>query len=377
MVAPSRIRVMISSRSNARVFDPPRKLRDVRLALQAFLRSIRWSTDAGVRTGLDEPLFDVWIHEDEAHVAADRTTYQLSLDEIARADIVIALYTGEAGSAGTGNPLGICHAEMHAAITRQPELVHVMELLPLSDSDKRLDREFRDYVGNLGLYRHQASDLQELQRIVAQILQTGTARLVHRAARFATRAVDRGAALDWRRLNLTDRQSQMRQALPDALAAQAIPGLDGLHAYVGDLAGERVLLRLDAIPGPLTMAAARELVGQPFLRDYRVADVSEKENVPGPIHVIACHRGVTELQASAMLGSPDTMVISSDFGVYASDHIHRTQLVLLKNCADARSIDIAVRHLQDWLLASGEGPAVLARAKARRKIVAAIRGAAD
>ena len=73
-----------------------------------------------------------------------------------------------------------------------------------------------------------------------------------------------------------------------------------------------------------------------------------------------------------MLGSPDTMVISSEFGVFVADHIHRTQLVLVKNCADAGSIDIAVRHLHDWLEASGDGAAVLERARARRRIVVAI-----
>ncbi len=371
MVAPSCIRVMISSRSKASVFKSARKLRDVRLELQDLIRGIRWSS-AGTVTGLDEALFDVWIHEDETHAAGDRTTFELSLDEIARAAIVIVLYTGEAGSADPGHPLGICHAEMHAAMSRRPELVHLVELLPLSESDKKLDREFRQYVETLGVYCHQASDDQQLQRIVAGILQTGTAKLVHRAALSANRTVDRGAALDWRRLNLADRQARMREALPDALGAQSAADADALHGYLGELSGERLLLRVDAIPGPMTMAAARELVGQPFLRDYQLAGVLEEEDVAGPIHVIACHRGVTELQASAMLGSPDTMVISSDFGVYAADYIHRTQLVLLKNCADDGSIDIAVRHLHDWLLASGEGPAVLARARARRRIVAAI-----
>jgi hypothetical protein len=367
---------MVSSRSQVSVFAPPRKLADVRRKLQEFLRAIRWCAD-GALAGSDEPLFDVWIHEDETAAASHEGTYALSLREIRRADIVLVLHTGEAGSAPQGSPLGICHAELQEAIAARAESVYLVDLLPPASAKTPLDLRFQEFVQALGVFRRSAASEAELRQVASEILQTALARMASRAAHSATRTVDRGNALAWRRLGLVERQARMREALADVLAPGAAPSATAPGALVAELAGERVLLRVDAIPGPTSMAAARELVGQPFLRDHQLAPLLEDDDVAGPVHVIACHRTVTELQAAAMLGSPDSMVISSDFGVYAADHVYHSQLVLLKQCADPGSIAVGVRHLQEWLRESGEGPALLRRAHARRRIIAAIAGELD
>jgi hypothetical protein len=108
------VRVMISSRSEVPVFKDPQRLSSVRKELQAFLQAIRWSQGERL-VGVDGPLFRVRIHENWAGAAAEKSTLQLSIDEIERADIVIVLYTGEAGSAEKGSPIGICHAELQCA----------------------------------------------------------------------------------------------------------------------------------------------------------------------------------------------------------------------------------------------------------------------
>ena len=49
---------------------------------------------------------------------------------------------------------------------------------------------------------------------------------------------------------------------------------------------DRCPSKSDCIPAALSTAAARELVGQPFLRDHIIANDLPKR-VGGPVHVIA------------------------------------------------------------------------------------------
>jgi hypothetical protein len=59
----------------------------------------------------------------------------------------------------------------------------------------------------------------------------------------------------------------------------------------------------------MSVAAAREVVGQPHLSDHALYDNLKKPH-GGPVHLIACHKGATEAQARTMLGFPDATVVS-------------------------------------------------------------------
>ncbi len=124
-------------------------------------------------------------------------------------------------------------------------------------------------------------------------------------------------------------------------------------------------------PRSLSVSASRELVGQPFLQDHGLIDGLDTKII-GPIHLIGCPKGVTETQAVTMLGFPDFIVVEGDFGIYAADRVQRIQLCLLANCGDPGSTRNAVDRFFGWLDTSGELPDMIARAKARRKIIQAI-----
>ena len=173
------IRVMVSSRSLARVFEADVQLGDMRRRLQDFVSSVRWSA-GGQPVGRDQPIFNVWIHEDEPGLDAGRSTLQISLDEVDRADVVLVLYTGEAGSASPGSPIGICHAELQAAIARRPEIVFMIGLLPLKARPNEADKSFRRYVEELRLFQKDVSSETELHAAVASMLQNVVARLAAR-----------------------------------------------------------------------------------------------------------------------------------------------------------------------------------------------------
>lgn len=175
-----KIRVMISSRSLVPVFGGT-PLQEVRERLRTFLHGIRWQqADVGGIAGRDQSLFDVWIHEDDVGRAANTSTLEMSLREINKTDIILLLYTGEAGSAHDDAELGICHAELKEALDRRSELVIVMDLLPLSASTAAKDISFREYVNRLEIPRMQASDEALLHSKVAEALQECIARLVKR-----------------------------------------------------------------------------------------------------------------------------------------------------------------------------------------------------
>jgi hypothetical protein len=327
--------------------------------------------------GRDQSLFDVWIHEDDVGRAADTTTLEMSLREINKADVILALYTGEAGTAHDDAEIGICHAELKEALEHRSELVMIVDMLPLSTSPAERDVRFREYVKRLSVPRMQANGEDSLQRIVAEALQERIAGLVKRGGSVGTRKRDRGQALDWNRLDLSARQKEMRNALIQSLSAEATASTSGQPGplHLMELpGGQRLAARIDAIPAALSVAAARERVGQPFMQDHLHALTLVHHGVPGVIHVIACHLGVTETQATKMLGTPDAMSVASDFGVYVADHVQKIQMVFLAQCGDETAVALAVRRFREWLVQSGEEKRLIERAESRGRILETIAG---
>lgn len=78
--------------------------------------------------------------------------------------------------------------------------------------------------------------------------------------------------------------------------------------------------------------------------------------MPGPVHLIACHRGATESQSLKHLGFPDATAASTHSWVYVADKVQRIQIPFLANCRDETTTNLALS----------------ARAAARSRIVRAI-----
>jgi hypothetical protein len=132
-----------------------------------------------------------------------------------------------------------------------------------------------------------------------------------------------------------------------------------------------ILAHVNAVPAAMSVAPARELVGQPFRRDARVVR-DQPEEMGGPVHFVACHRGVTEAQALRVLGIPDAVAITTPFGVHVVDRIEYVQMTFLANCRDPSAIRGAVARMHEWWTQSGEGARVFDRAVRRRAIVNAV-----
>ena len=158
--------------------------------------------------------------------------------------------------------------------------------------------------------------------------------------------------------------------LDDAIRKRAGSRDDGDHLIVR-LADLDILVVPDASPAAITVGAAKEMVGQPFLHDHERSQVLTGKR-GGPIHIIGCHKNATELQATKLLGFPDATVVSAPFGVFVADNIQKVQFAFIVNCRDDANTRHGVQRFFEWLEQTGEDKLVADRAKARARIVSAI-----
>lgn len=363
-----RIRVMISSRNKDYATAD-----NSRFTLASLRKSLQTEINA---TGLfGKPLFDCWINEVEPSKAATRDVWDECIREIRRAHIVIVLYNGDAGWAREANDVGICHAELEASLLSGRDRTHLIQLPPLTASSPR-DRRFQGFVEReLTFSGPPARNEDEAANNVKNTLVEAVARLARSGATLLRReSYALGQALEWSKLNYAARKRAMESACLDALAERQGQIRDKnleVNAVRVRIDKSEVLFFAHAIPAAASVAAARELVGKPFLMDHR--HITDEDRVCGPVHVIACQKSTTERQATDLLGFPDATVVTTTFGVYLVDPIQQIQFILLANCRDDTSTRFAVQRLFDWLSRSGEADALVRRARSRKRIVTAIR----
>src|ERR1035437_5664414 len=163
----------------------------------------------------------------------------------------------------------------------------------------------------------------------------------------------------------------MRNAALDTLR-QGNTAVKSNRNFVGrPIVGSSILFVVNAIPDSMSIAAARELVGQPHLLDHHLSDELIKLE-GGPVHLITCHKSVTESQAIRMLGFPDATIVSGPFGVYVVDPVQSIQLVLICQCRNETTTRHSIQQFLDWLNESEQSLELVKYAKKRKAVVAAL-----
>lgn len=315
--------------------------------------------------------FEVWINEDAPPNPGSEDSWELCLSQVKSCDVLLVLYNGNAGWAKTDGDIGICHAELMTGLAHAPGKVFLVSIfdkdgdgVPSEEKDKR----FQQYVDSQNLFRggNVATTDQLLQRIY-EAIHEGLISLARRGVREASKGkFHTGAALDWSRMDFTSRSRAMVETVSATIRQRDQASQDTGPPLV-KIGRTKITTVASAIPAAFTVAAARELVGQPFLKDHEVNDDSA-----GPIHMIACHKGVTESQAVSLLGFPDATIVTTPFGVYAVDNVQKIQLVLIAHCRDETTTIHGVQRFFDWLEQTGEDKNLAERARSRRRIVKAI-----
>jgi hypothetical protein len=371
MAKSSKLRVMISSRCNDAfpASSKGRPLSDIRKALKAEVEALEV---------FGKPIVEVWINEDTPPQGGRWDSWDVCLQAVKDCDILIALSNGNAGWAQNGGDIGICHAELMTGLTRSPGKVRLISLgniKPTKTTEGERNRRFQEYVDKQSLFRGgTVSTETELTERVMEAIRDALIALAQAGVRESSKGrFHSGEALDWSRLHFNARQAEMSRVLRDAMRQRGGSSEVGEHLFVrlGDV---DVLCVPTAIPAALTVSAAKEMVGQPFLRDHELSSVlgRRKGSCGGPVHVIACHKTATEAQATRLLGFPDATVVSAPFGVFVADGVQKVQFAFIVNCRDESTTRYGAQRFFEWLVQTGEEALVAERARARARIVAAV-----
>jgi hypothetical protein len=368
MAKSSLLRVMISSRSE-QSFPPDRtgqQLSSIRQQLKAEIEGLRV---------FGKPVFEVWINEETAPQPGTEDSWETCLQAAKDCDVFIALTNGDAGWAKQGSDVGICHAELMAALAHAPGQVRMVDIgkvaIANTAAGKRNER-FQSYLSDHSLFRGATvTTVDSLKSRVREAVHGALIQLAQSGVLETSRGrFHSGQALDWNRLTFEARRDRMRSVLRDAMRQRAGSKDDGDHLVVS-LAATEILFVPHAIPAALSIGAAREMVGQPFLRDHELHQFLRPPR-GGPFHVIACHKSATETQAIRLLGFPDATIVSPPFGVFVADNIQKVQFAFIDNCRDETTTRHGVQRFFEWLQQNAEDHFVADRAQARARIVAAI-----
>jgi hypothetical protein len=367
-----KIRVMISSRCSSLVSDG---------ATQVSMTKVRkrLQDELCAEPLLGKELFEVWISDNAPDQSQGdlNTAWEKSLEEVRKADVVLALYTGEAGWAPKRGEIGICHAEFQEVWNNGParlKVIRVLDARPGARKPKaeiKRDQGFQDYFEKLNPTSPEARTADEIIARSFEALREAVARLVKLGGREARKGrYAYGTALDWSRLEFAARKRAMQEAL--GLALQDLGAKPLGNGWLWPLAGEWLLTIVHGLPAAFGVSAARELVGQPFLKDHTYIADANDDSLAGPVHLVACLKTISESQAMRQLGFPDATIVAVPFGVYVADKLQKIQMVFLANCRDATTTRHALTRMVEWLDATGEDANLVRRAKGRQLIVAAI-----
>jgi len=369
-----KIRVMISSRCNDQIDyqGTQQDLSEVRKQLQIEINDFQLFGNTA---------FDCWINEgpDTPPAPGSETSWEHCLNQVNDSNILIVLYNGNAGWCKSSGGIGICHAELAKGMNTGAAKVYLIKLPtippPADPIEQQRNKDFKDYLDRKDLFRGglTASTGEEVIEIAKNTLREATIDMVKLGVREARKGkYDTGDALDWTRLSFIDRKTEIEKILSICIGGTQPDPNDLRNKVININTNNKVLVRCHGIPAAMTISAARELVGQPFLKDHELADQLGRF-INGPVHLIGCHRNVTENQALNVLGFPDATVVDTIFGIYIADNIQKIQLVFLSNCRDVTSTKHAVQRFLDWLDSSGEAQFLVDRAKSRKAIVKAIK----
>ena len=297
------------------------------------------------------------------------------MSQVHAADLILVLYNGNSGWTKNGGELGICHGELDAALSQAPAKVRLIQLpmVPLRDGEEGFrDERFRSYVGLRNLFRGQVANTgEEILTRSRQALREAVAKMVKLGGRESSKGRGHmGDALSWSRLNFSARRAAIESVLKSALLARYGSEDHGGHVFVR-IEKKPVLVVCHGIPDNLGVSAAREMIGQPFLRDHQLADVAAQAGA-GPVHLIGCSESITKSQARKILGFPDAMIVDTPFGIYVASDTEKIQLIFIRGCTEESSTRLGVQRLFEWLEQSEEAPRLKTRAVFRGRVVRVI-----
>jgi hypothetical protein len=317
--------------------------------------------------------FDVWINEEGGPGPGDESAWEYCLERARECDLFVSIFDGQSGWIKPGETEGICEAELEAAMDSDASRVRIIRLDPprprKTSPEAESDARFKGYIEKFNRFRSTATDAASLE---TQVLTTVQAAVVEMALRGGPPAKGYlGQALVWNRLSFVERKALIERELAKELNQRPRSRRLNDQTVVTPIGSKQIAVRCAGLPAPMSVAAARELVGQPFLRDHELVEQMKLTDA-GPVHLIGCHTGVTESQARRQLGFPDAIVVTTPQGVWVADPVQNIQVLYLRNCVDVLSTRVRLQNALEWLEESGEANKLAERAAKRARIARAV-----
>lgn len=362
------INIMISSKNKSK-FDN-KILTAIRKDLKKFIENTKI---------FGEKIFEITINEDLESQEASKDTWKVCMEMVDKCDIFLCLYNGESGWSVDDGEIGICHDELRRAYNIDASKVFivdigiVVETKSLDQKQIKRDQRFQKYVERLSTVNcSNIIDIETLKKCISKILVNNlikyvTKEIVHQKEELS----HRGEALDWNKLNFYKRSEKIKNVLLNSIEERAnyTPIKEDSHALKFE--DENLLLKVHSIPASFSIGAAREMVGQPFLEEHKLINEIDDDFI-GPVHIIGCHKAITESQAMKTLGFPDAMVLKTHFGVYVADNVQKIQMIFISNCIDTEHTRSGFQQMYLWLENTDEIKSLLNRARARKEIISKI-----
>ena len=217
-----RIRVMLSSRIRTQV-----EVGGEEGGVEISVARRRLKETLEQQTLFDLPLFEVWTSESPGDQALGRIegAWRKSLSQVREADVVLVLYTGEAGWTPPNQTLGICHAEfLEAWNGERPKLKVVRVLNPRlarrDQAEMDRDQRFQADCNRYNPVSPEAATVEDIVTLGCRQAWEVVAQLVGLGRREARRGeYSAGAPLDWSRFDFAHRKKEMEKALGDTWPA--------------------------------------------------------------------------------------------------------------------------------------------------------------
>ena len=368
---------MISSRNTDLIPDKDRAvpLSEVRIEIQKELQEAQF---------LGKALLDVWVNEESGAESGDANAWNVCLSRVDDADVLIVIYNGQSGWTKDKGGVGICHEEMAHGWNSVPGKVFLIRMKFNSDRTLGLqspdevakstsqNREFADFLDRTSPFMAFAADREGLKRQLKLATLNAITKYFN-LGRGAIRMgkISRGPALDWSRMSYEQRKSAIEKSGRGYFISL------GASERKLDLAwnwgGESVLVRVNGVPASFGIAEARELVGRPYLTDHEIISGTDMTKLIGPLHIILCHRTISESQVISFMGHPDLFLVKTDRGFFAADRITFVQAIFLTEAIDDLSIRAGLQSTFDWIESQAQEKGnIVARARSRAQILRAM-----
>jgi len=321
-------------------------------------------------TFLGQKIFNVILNEEGFEQDFTQDAFNACLDKVAKADIIIILYNGDAGWAPEKkkNHNGICHEEYLIAVKDHPGMTFGINIsgyfkkVKYHTEQSKRNASFKEDVDSFYRFKEYAESktVLELESYILRLVKGYIQESSERAFQ-AKKDADKsntvfGKTLDWSKLNYKQRVEELK-----LISEQVFKEFDPF---------KEIIVEHNVIPDNMSVTDARNYIKRPFLYEQETIKVNKLKK--GVIHLISIYGSATETQVKNLVGHPDLTVIKTPFGFYLWEQSTHIQIFFLINLKNPNVIKTRMQQLNIWLTSSKELSKVQQRSLARYSILKAI-----